>query len=126
MRVQNILLLLLVSSLSNPSFAGFDEGIKAYDQGNKSLAFQEYRGAAREGDVRAYGKIAGMYLYGAGVERDYLEAYVWFGLASLTGDSNAERFQKAASSAMTLGQVERAEAILKERANELGLSNKME
>ena len=104
--------LLALLLISTPLHADLEAGLEAYQRGDHSEAFKQYKAAAEAGDQNAFGKLAGMYLYGLGTEKDYSNAYIWFGLAEHTGDKYAERFRMAASSAMTLEQVKQAEAIL--------------
>ncbi|MCW8920481.1 MAG: hypothetical protein OQK42_06860 [Sedimenticola sp.] len=104
----------LTALFSGPLHADLESGIAAYEKGNYAEAFNQYQQAAEAGDPDAYGKLAGMYLYGVGTDKDYSKAYVWFGLAQLAGDNYAERFKLAASSAMTLEQVKHADEMIEE------------
>ncbi|MCW8906466.1 MAG: hypothetical protein OQL28_04390 [Sedimenticola sp.] len=105
----------LLALFSIPLYADLDAGLKAYEQGDHALAFKHYREAAENGNPDAFGKLAGMYLYGLGTETDYSNAYVWFGLAEYSGDKFAEKFKRTAASVMTLEQVRQAEEILAEK-----------
>ncbi len=91
--------------------AGFEEALEAHARGDEEVAFEGFRAAAESGDVRAFGKLAGMYLYGAGTQRDYKMAYIWFGLADASGDPYGGRFQGAASSML---EPEELPALLQE------------
>jgi len=93
-----IIVFLALAALSWAASAGFEEALEAHARGDEQVAFEGFRAAAEAGDVRAFGKLAGMYLYGAGTERDYKMAYVWFGLADASGDLYGGKFQGAASS----------------------------
>jgi len=113
------ILCLLLASFS--AMAGFDEAEAAYRKGDRETAFIEYRTAALEGDIRAFGKLGGMYIYGLGTKKDYTMAYVWFGLAYETGDEAGGRFQGAAASTMSMEQIQRSNELLNEQRKKLGL-----
>ncbi|MBL7004901.1 MAG: sel1 repeat family protein [Gammaproteobacteria bacterium] len=102
--------LALITSLFfiNPSMADFVAAEEANKIGDRKTAFAEYQIAANEQDTRAYGKLGGMYLYGLGTEKNYPQAYVWFQMAYLNGDKEAERFRNAASSMMSQAEYEQA------------------
>lgn len=102
----------LAALMSTPLHADLEAGIAAYAKGDHVEAFTQYKQAAEAGDVDAYGKLAGMYLYGVGTEKDYTKAYIWFGLAQHIGDRFAEKFKLAAASTMTLEQLKNAEELL--------------
>ena len=101
--------------------ADFEAGAKAYQDGDRNTAFNEYKTAAYEKDKRAYGKLAGMYFYGLGTDKDYQQAYIWFHMAYLTGDKEAERFRDAASSTMTRDQYLAAVAAAEQQRIKQGL-----
>ena len=64
-----------------------------------------------------------MYLYGLGVQVDYTQAYIWFGLAAQTGDKYAERFQQAAAAAMSVEQIRNAELLMQKQRKLLPVIN---
>ncbi len=109
----------LTTLLATPVHADLEAGIAAYAKGDYAKAYSQYKQAAEAGDADAFGKLAGLYLYGVGTEKNYQNAYIWFGLAEHSGDKYAERFKLAAASAMTLEQVKQAEEILADRIKRL-------
>ncbi|MCW8891444.1 MAG: hypothetical protein OQL20_12360 [Sedimenticola sp.] len=109
-----ILVAALAALFSSPLQADLEAGLTAYAEGNHAEAFKQYQLAADAGDQDAFGKLGGMYLYGLGTEKNYPDAYYWFGLAQLAGDKYAERFKLTASSMMTLDQVKQVEERLAE------------
>lgn len=111
---KRLFILAFAALFSAPLQADLEAGLEAYAQGNHAEAFKQYQLAADAGNPDAFGKLAGMYLYGVGTEKDYINAYVWFGLAHHGGDKYAEKFKLAASSAMSLEQVKQAEGMLEE------------
>ncbi len=48
-----LLALVLACALSAPAWAGFDEGLAAYKQGNYKTALREWRPLAEQGHVSA-------------------------------------------------------------------------
>ncbi len=122
MRNHRFALLLLLSCLfSLPALAGFEEALEAHAKGDEKAAFEGFRAAAESGDVRAFGKLAGMYLYGIGTGKDYAKAFIWFGLADAAGDQYGGRFQKAASSMLTPEQLPALVHEIEEYKKDFGL-----
>ncbi len=97
--------LLLVST----AWAGFEQSHEAYTKGDYTAAFNGYLEAANSGDSRAFGKLAALYLYGRGTEKDYTKAYIWFGIAMDSKDKYAARFQDTAASMLTREQIDQAD-----------------
>jgi TPR repeat protein len=104
----NTIFLLIGLISSSLTLADFEAGEQAYQKGDRDTAFKEYYAAAHDKDARAYSKLAGMYLYGLGTEKNYHQAYIWFHMASLTSDIYAGRFRDAATSMMTREEYEQA------------------
>ena len=113
--IKTSLILLICISSSSFVMADFEEGVEANRAGDRQTAFKEFTLAAKEKNPHAYGKLASMYLYGLGIEKDHQQAYMWFHMSYLSGDKEAERFRDAASSTMTREQyliaVEMAEKL---------------
>ena len=105
----------------NPAFADFAAGMDANRNGDRVTAFKEFEAAAKGGDNRAYGKLASMYLYGLGTDKNYSQAYVWFQIAHLSGEREAERFRNSAASMLTRVELADAEQAAEQQARELGL-----
>lgn len=103
-------------------WAGFEESHQAYIKGDYTTAFNGYLEAANSSDSRAFGKVAALYLYGRGTEKDYAKAYIWFGIAKLSKDKYAARFQDTAASMLTRKQIERAELALAIKQEQLGIT----
>ncbi len=93
--------------------AGFEEGMTAYAKGDYATAYAEFLQAAQQGNIHAQGKLGGLYLYGVGVEKNYIQAYAWLDLAAGQGDSAAEKFRDAVSAQLTIPQMREA-AVLAE------------
>ncbi len=85
-----ILSILFLSALSSPAFAGFDEGVAAYQAGDLPLAVKEFRAAAEAGNADAQFNMALMYERGIGVSKDEQESVVWYQKSAEQGNSNAQ------------------------------------
>lgn len=118
---QLIFTLLLLTSFSLQ--ASFEEAIEAQEKGSYKLAVEKYQAAADEGDTRAFGRLAGMYLYGLGIEKDHKKAYIWFGMAAASGDIAAQKFQRAAASTMTMEQVKESVESLEDYKSRFGIES---
>ena len=112
-----LLLLLLITAPAHG--AEFEQGFDAYRLQNYEQAFAAFKSAAENGDSRAYGKLGAMYLYGRGTEKDPVNAYIWFGMAALSGDKYAPRYRDAASALMTSEQVYQAEQAIADMQDKL-------
>lgn len=104
------LLFLLCAPLAH---AGFEDGMTAYEKGDYATAYSEFLQAAQQGDMRAQGKLGGLYLYGVGVEKNYIQAYAWLDLAAGQGDTAAPKFRDAAADQLSMQQMREA-AVLAE------------
>lgn len=116
----------LGSLLLNPAIADYEAGVEANRSGDRITALEEFKTAASSGDERAYGKLASMYLYGLGTEKNYQQAYVWFQMAHLIGEREAERFRDAASSMLSREELASAKQAAETQRIELGLEKKPE
>lgn len=85
-----ILSLLFVIFSSSSSFAGFTEGVAAYQAGNLPVAVKEFRAAAQQGHSDSQFNLGLMYEHGIGVIKDEKEAVFWYQKAALLGNSNAQ------------------------------------
>ena len=84
------LCLAVVSMLTvSAAWAGFDDGVAAYDRGDYAAAFQAWRPLAEQGDVRAQYRLGRLYEAGEGVPGDDVEALRWFHAAGGQGDKQA-------------------------------------
>ncbi len=121
--IHKAILLIITGALlfTSPSWAGFEQSHEAYIKGEYTLAFNGYLEAANSGDSRAFGKVAALYLYGRGTEKDYTQAYIWFTIAKESKDKYATRFRDAAASMLTREQIQQAEVALIQKREHLGI-----
>lgn len=73
--------------LSLPTFAGLDEGVKAYQSKDYVKAMQEFRPLAEQGDATAQNYLGVMYENGRGIDIDYVKAVQWYTKAAEQGSS---------------------------------------
>jgi TPR repeat protein len=72
------------------AYAGFDEGMAAYDRGDYAKAYKEFKPLAEQGDADSQFYLGVMYDFGRGVSQDYIQAMKWFRRAAEQGDDEAQ------------------------------------
>ena len=82
-RVTAFAVLLVV--LAAPAWAGFDEGLAAYNRGDYATALREWRPLAAQGNAAAQYNLGLMYDKGHGVAQFYAEAAKWYHRAAEQG-----------------------------------------
>ena len=83
--------LFLVSALNPLAFAGdLNKAEKAFDAKNFTVAFEEYKTLATEGNALAQLRLGAMYEKGLGVSADNQMAFIWFAKAAGQGDALAQ------------------------------------
>lgn len=60
---------------SGPAWAGFDEGVAAWERGDYAVALREFRPLAELWHTAAQYNLGGMYANGQGVPQDDREAF---------------------------------------------------
>ena len=85
-----ILALLCCLVLAAPAWAGFDEGLAAYNRGDYETALREFRPLAEQGVAVAQYNLGLMYRGGQGVPSDDAEAVKWYRLAAKQGHAGAQ------------------------------------
>ena len=83
-----ILLFLLITKLS---FADFETGLKAFNNGEYKAALNDWKPLAEEGVSNAQYNVGLMYHNGLGVTQDYNEAFKWLLMSSEQGNLNSIR-----------------------------------
>jgi len=76
--------------LTTSAWAGFDEGVAAYDRGDYATAFEEMLPIAEQGNADAQFALGVMYGNGDGVPQDYAVAMKWYRLAAEQGIARAQ------------------------------------
>src|SRR5712691_7758898 len=83
-----MVLLLWLSAV--PGWAGFEEGIQAYKNGDYATAMRALWPLAQQGDARAQFLLGALYAQGHGVPQDYGAAAQWFRRAAEQGHVAAQ------------------------------------
>ena len=82
--------LVFLIGLAAPAWAGFDEGVAAYERGDYETALREFRPLAEQGSAAAQNNLGLMYDNGEGVPQDYAEAAKWYRKAAKQGEAIAQ------------------------------------
>ncbi len=88
--MKRILVALLLLTLAAPAWAGWDEGVAAYERGDYATAFREMKPLAEQGNASAQYNLGFMYGNGEGVTQDYAEAVRWYRRAAEQGHAGAQ------------------------------------
>ncbi len=88
--MKRILAALLLLTLAAPAWAGWDEGVAAYERGDYATALREFRPMAEQGNAKAKFNLGFMYSNGQGVPQDYAEAVRWYRKPADQGDAGAQ------------------------------------
>ncbi len=87
--MKRILVALLLLTLAAPAWAGWDEGVAAYERGDYATAFRELKPLAEQGDAQAQ-SVLGFIIRSRGVPQDYAEAVRWLRRAADLGLAEAQ------------------------------------
>ncbi len=85
-----ILTVSLILVLAAPAWAGFLEGVAAYERGDYAMALREFRPLAEQGYAGAQNNLGLMYARGRGVPQDYAAAVKWYRKAAEQGYVEAQ------------------------------------
>lgn len=81
----------LAVGLAMPAWGqDFDAGVAAYDRSDYAAALREWQPLADLGNAEAQHRLGGIYRYGEGVQRDYVEAAKWHRLAAEQGHTESQ------------------------------------
>ncbi len=101
-------------ALAAPAWAGFDEGVAAFDRGDYETALREFRPLAEQGNADAQNALGWMYYIGGGVLQDYVQAHMWYNLAAAQGDKAAAKNRDIVATKMTPDDVSKAQRMARE------------
>lgn len=90
MTIRILLTVVVAAVWATPVWAGFEEGLAAYERRDYATTLNEWRPLAEQGDPTAQHHLGLLYLIGRGVPHDYGEAVRWFRRAAEQGDSDAQ------------------------------------
>ncbi len=85
-----VLTIAILIGLAAPAWAGFAEGVTAYNRGDYATALREFRPLAEQGDAGAQFILGLMYYKGQGVPQDHAEAVKWYRKAAEQGATEAQ------------------------------------
>ena len=88
--MMKIALFVISLFIVGPAFAGFDEGLAAYEKSDFATALKEWLPLAEQGDAKAQFNLGVMYANGQGVAQDHAQAVQWYRKAADQGDAKAQ------------------------------------
>ncbi len=80
----------LLLCLAQPAWAGWNEGVAAYQRKDYPTAIKEWRPLAEQGNDRAQYNLGAMHEGGLGVAQDYEQALHWYRKAAAQGNPMAQ------------------------------------
>ena len=83
-------MLIFLIAQSEVGAADFVKGQAAYERGDYTQAFEEFRSLAERGLANAQYNLGLMYKKGQGVARNYAKAVEWYAKAAEQGDAEAQ------------------------------------
>ncbi len=93
-RISVVFLFLVIASLA---YAGsYEDGYAAYEKGNYTIAIQEFRMAAEEGNADAQFILGFMYHSGRGATLSSTKAVKWVRMAAEQGHARAQAILRSA------------------------------
>ena len=114
-RFIGMLIVAALLSLSGPAIAGpLEDGLAASARQDYATALRLWRPLADQGDAYAQYNLAVMYDTARGVPRDYVQAHMWFSLATTKGDKDAVKNRDAVAAKMTPAQIAEAQKLARE------------
>ena len=84
------LLLAMIAVFASPAWAGYDEGVTAYESGDYGAAYDEFSALSAGGHAGAEFMLGAMYFYGKGKLCDNLLAAAWFHKSARKGNVAAQ------------------------------------
>ncbi|MDA0738783.1 MAG: CBS domain-containing protein [Nitrospirae bacterium] len=99
------------SSVLPPSWAYYQKGVKAYENGDYKTAMKQFGTLAEQGMARAQYHLGSMYQQGHGVAQNEIQALMWAFLAAMKGVDAAVSIQKALIKEMPVEQIIKAERL---------------
>ena len=110
--LRTVFLALAIMALAVPANAGpFEDGMAAYNRGDYATALKLWRPLAEQGDTIAQSNLGVMYEFGLGVPRDFVQAYLWFGLAVAQGNAVAQQNRDITAGQMAPEQIAEAQRM---------------
>ena len=101
------------NSVLPPSWARYQEGVRAYESGDYEGALKQFGVLAEQGFARAQYHLGSMYQQGQGVSQNDVQAFMWLFLAAAEGIQSAVVIQKSLMQTMLSDQIMEAERLAK-------------
>ncbi len=92
--------------------ADYEAGREAFNAGNYTSAFVEWRIAGGKGDARSQYDLARLYEEGLGVPQNFVHAHAWYNLAAGHGLGEARAARDDLAKRMTPDQLARAQGLV--------------
>ena len=89
--ITKMFLVVLICLSSKISFADFETGLKAFNDGDYKNALKVWEPLAKDGLSNAQYNVGLMHHNGLGTKQDYTQAYYWLLLSSEQGNLNSIR-----------------------------------
>ena len=99
---------------SPPAQADFADGLTAAKKGDYPTALKWFSLAAKQGIAQAQFNLGVMYEKGTGVTQDYVQAHMWFNIASANADIKGEKNRNLIAKKMTPSQIENAQKLARD------------
>ncbi len=106
--ISKFVLVVGLSLTTGTTFAGFREGMEAYDAGNFQNALREWVPLARGGNPNALLALGVLFQGGHGVQKDAVKAHLFFNLAAFRGDAKGHEAQDVIEKSMSATDIKRA------------------
>ncbi len=106
--------------LAMSAWAGYDEGLAAYERGDYATALEEWLPLAKGGNANAQYHLGFMYAVGQGVPKDDVEAHMWLSLAAAKEDVIARITRDKLAELMTPAEISKAQRLAREWLEEHG------
>ena len=90
-KLELLLVVTVLVAFAGLAYAGFDEGMDAYDRGDYAKAYRQFKPLAERGDIDAQFYLGVMYDFGRGVSQDCIQAIKWYRKAAERGFPPAQR-----------------------------------
>lgn len=85
-----IIMILLVCMMVAPAWAGFEDGLRAYENKDYTTALREWQPLAEKGNAAAQYMLGEFYRIGLGMPQDHAKAVIWLRKAADQGNADAQ------------------------------------
>jgi len=114
-KMKCLITVFLLLFLSSPVYADdFQDGLDAYNRKDYTVAYENWKPLAEQGDARAQFCLGVMYINGYGVPKNYIQAHMWLNLAGVDGDKKTEELRNFVEERMTPFDISEAQKLASE------------